>query len=256
MSYEVLLYEKRGHVAYITLNRPHALNALNTQLFREIDLAFVEYQRDGDAWIAVLRGAGERAFCAGADLKEMAEGKFSVRPPGLPVPSFFFGTLPLVKPVIGAIHGYAMGGGFELSLACDILVASEDAQFALSEVLQGINPGPGIHLIMRKLPYNIALEYLMTGSRLSATEAHRFGLVNRVVPRDQLDAAVEEMVGRLLAAAPLAIRAVKESALRGLGAPIATTLAMSTPSWIGTTQDAKEGPRAFAEKRKPNWQGK
>lgn len=255
MPYEQLIYEKREHVVYITLNRPQAMNALSTRLFSEVDAAMLEYSDDEDAWIAVLRGSPEsRAFCAGADLKEMAAGNFT--PASGRKPSFFWGTLNLIKPVIGAIHGYAMGGGFEIALACDIIIATDDARFALAEVLRGITPGPGIHQIMRKLPYNVALEYLMTGSQLKAEDAHRYGFVNRVVPKAELDRAVAEMVSRLLEAAPMSVRAVKEHALRGYSVSLPAALAMTAPRWIGQTEDSKEGPRAFAEKRKPVWQGK
>jgi crotonobetainyl-CoA hydratase/dehydration protein DpgD len=254
LAYETIIVEKRGRVLYVTMNRPESLNARNRQLGREVDEVFLDFHNDDETWVAVLRGAG-RAFCAGADLKEMATGPGAV-PPQRPIPSFFFGTLPLVKPTIAAIHGYALGGGLELAMACDLLIASEEAQLGLPEVRRGINPGPGIHHLMRRMPYAVALRYLMTGAHMAAPQAYQYGLVNRVVPRDQLDQAVDEIVNELLEAAPLAVRAVKETALRGFNVPLSAALALTGPRWLMDTADSKEGPRAFAEKRKPNWQGR
>jgi crotonobetainyl-CoA hydratase/dehydration protein DpgD len=228
VEYTQIRYEARDHVRTITLDRPEVLNVLSTRLMAELNDAFRAFHEDDDARIAVLRGNPEsRAFCAGADLRDVAAGTFSVDQGALP--SFYRGTLIPTKPVIGSVHGYALGGGCELALACDLLIVAEDAQFSLPEVRHGIKPGPGTARLLRKVPRNIALEYLLTGSRWTAQDAFAWGLANRVVPRERLDAAVEEMVGRLLAAAPLAIRAVKEAALRGDGHPLPTVLALTAP---------------------------
>jgi dehydration protein DpgD len=254
-TYEFLLTERRGHVLYVTMNRPESLNAMNRQMRREIDAVFADMQNDPDLWIGVLRGAGDRAFCAGADLKEMASlgGPATLEEPA---PSFFWSTLALTKPVIAAVQGYALGGGFELALACDFIVCTEDARFGLPEVTRGITPGPGIHWIIRKMPLTIGLEYLMTGSQLTAQQALEYHLVNRVVPKGQLDAAVEELVERLLQAAPVAVRAVKAWAMEGYNLPLRGAMALGAPRWVAASEDAKEGPRAFAEKRKPVWKGR
>jgi enoyl-CoA hydratase/carnithine racemase len=254
MDYEQILYDKGDHVATITLNRPEVLNVLSTQLMRELNHAFLTFHEDDDAWIAVLRAAGDRAFCAGADLKDVAAGTFNVDQGALP--NFYRGTLIPVKPVVGVVQGFALGGGCELALACDLLLVAEEARMGLVEVLNGIKPGPGTPRLLRKLPHNVAMEYLITGKQWSAQEALAWGLANRVVPRAQLDNALAELLDRLRAAAPLAVRAVKERALRGDGLPLASALAFGAPRGLAGTEDAKEGPRAFAEKRKPVWKGK
>jgi E-phenylitaconyl-CoA hydratase len=260
-----VLYETRERIAYITLNRPEAMNALNTPLRQQLHDALRDFERDDGLWVAIVTGAGSRAFSAGADLKEMsrrkqAELEADYRDPfwGPQAVSLNRG-MRIWKPIIAAINGYCLAGGLELALACDIRVAAEHAEFALKEVQRGILPGGGgTQRLPRAIPLNIALELMLTGDHLGARDAHRLGLVNHVVPADQVLAKAEEIARRICANAPLAVRAIKEAAYRGLDTTLEEGLRIEAllARVIGGTEDSREGPRAFAEKRPAQFKGR
>jgi enoyl-CoA hydratase/carnithine racemase len=264
-SWSRVRYEKRGHVAYVTLNRPAVLNAMDLRMHGELGLAWDEAEADDDVRAVVLTGAGDRSFSVGQDLRERAQldrhgalpATFGSRgQPGWPrlTERFEFS-----KPVIARVNGYALGGGFELALACDIVVASESAVFALPEVLLGLVPGAGgAFRLSRQLPLKVAMGYLLTGRSIEARVAYDLGLVNEVVPPDQLDRCVASWVADLLRGAPLAVRAIKEAVMRSVDMPLEQAFATRF-AWEQRrmySQDAVEGPLAFAENRPPVWQGR
>jgi dehydration protein DpgD len=258
-------YDKQGHTAYVTLNRPEVLNALDLQTHEELAQVWDDIEEDDDVRVAVLTGAGDRAFSVGQDLRERARlnqdggepTTFGSRgQPGWPrlTERFDFS-----KPVIARVNGYALGGGFELALACDIIIASVQAVFALPEARLGLVPGAGgAFRLPRQLPLKIAMGYLLTGRRISASEALRLGLVNQVVPAWQLDQCVAEWTDDVVRCAPLAVRAIKEAVLRSLDLTLEDAFTASYEWEVRRrySQDAVEGPRAFVEKREPIWRGR
>jgi enoyl-CoA hydratase/carnithine racemase len=261
-----IIYEKKGRVAYITLNRPEALNSLNTEAMNLLTKAWLDVRDDPEVWIAIVTGTGERAFSAGADLKEIAEATAQAEREGRAAtyPSGWLGDIPMRgikvwKPFIAAINGIATGGGLELAMTCDIRIASETARLGLREVTQAIIPGAGgTQRLPRLVPFGIALEILMTGDFIDAKEAYRIGLVNKVVPPAELMSTAEALANRICENGPLAVKAVKEAAYRGIEMPLDEGLRLETleTGEVMGTWDAKEGPKAFGEKRKPQYQGK
>ncbi|MBI4505145.1 MAG: enoyl-CoA hydratase/isomerase family protein [Chloroflexi bacterium] len=258
---ETVIYEKRGRVAYVTLNRPQALNAINRQMMADLAEVWREVQVDVDVWVAILTGAGERAFSAGADLKEAAQrvpeaqrAVFWAEPSESPLEI----GRELWKPVIAAINGYALGGGLTLALSCDVRIAVPQAQLGFPEVRWGVPTIVGAIRLPRLVPLGVALEILLTGDTIDAEQAARWGLVNQIVPSDDLMPAAERIAGRLLQSAPIAVRVTKEMALRGLTLPQADAVRLgeSLRRLVRETADAAEGPRAFAEKRPPHYQGR
>ena len=259
----VLETRMEGHTFVMTLNRPESMNAFNSELIAAVGEAWVQVREDGNIRSVIMTGAGDRAFSAGADLKEMAQRNAGAGPQrntfwDQPEPQLYRG-LELWKPIIAAVNGFALGGGCETAMSCDIRVASENASFGLPEVARGIIPGAGgTQRIPRLVPFGIALELLMTGRRIPAAEAHRIGLVNHVVPHDQLMGKALEIASEIGANAPLAVMAAKEAAYRGLNTTLQEGLRIENfeSQAIRHTEDAREGPRAFAEKREPNYQGR
>jgi E-phenylitaconyl-CoA hydratase len=259
-----VLYEERDRIAYITLNRPEAMNALNTPLRTLLLEAFVRFRESENAWVAIVTGTGDRAFCAGADLKEMSQRNRALH--GGAVDTFWEPETPSInrglriwKPVIAAIRGYCLAGGLELALSCDMRIASEDSSFALTEVMRGILPGGGgTQRLPRLVPFGIALEMMFTGDRIDAQEAHRIGLVNHVVSKEDVLPAAQRLAERILQNAPLSVRAIKESAYRGSDTGMDEGLRIEAflSRIIRTTSDSVEGPTAFAEKRPARWQGR
>lgn len=255
-------FEKKDHVARVTLNRPEVLNAMDLRMHEELAEIWDDIETDDRIRVAVLTGAGHRAFCVGQDLKERARRDRAGSPastfgsrdqPGWPRLTERFD---LSKPVIARVDGYALGGGFELVLACDLVVASDRSVFGLPEARLGLVPGAGgAFRLIRQLPQKVAMGYLLTGRRFDAATAHAYGLVNEVVPADRLDDCVAEWVGDLVAAAPLSVRAIKEAALRSVDLPLpeAFVTAYRWEQRRRGSADAVEGPRAFAEKRTPMW---
>ena len=262
MAYEYCTYEKRDHIAYITLNRPERMNALHPPANLELSGVWDDFAADPDAWVAILTGAGERAFSAGNDLKYTAEHAGASFSTAAPVKGGFGGItsrFDLWKPVIAAVNGYAMGGGFEMALACDIIIAAEHARFALPEPRVGLFAGAGgVHRLPRQLPLKIAMGMILTGKQIDARQAERYGLVNEVVPLAELMPAAERWGREVMECAPLSVRGSKEAALTGLDLPLETAIRRSydTLQAHNASADRLEGPRAFAEKRQPVWKGK
>lgn len=260
-----VLYEKRARVAYVTLNRPAVLNALDLRTHEELARIWDDFERDDDIWVAVLTGAGDRSFSVGQDLKELV----AITEAGAPATSFGSRGRPgwprlterfeLTKPIIAKVNGYALGGGFELALACDVIVAAEQAEFALPEARLGLMAGAGgVFRLTRQLPFKSAMGYLMTGRRMTAGRAYELGLVNEVVAAGQLDRAVETWVQDILRCAPLSVRAIKQVAQRSATLTLEQAFAEHYPaeSHRMQSEDTREGPRAFVEKRDPVWRGK
>ncbi|AUT65647.1 enoyl-CoA hydratase-related protein [Paraburkholderia terrae] len=248
------------HVATVTLARPEALNAVDLETESELQRVWNELEHNRDIRVVVLTGEGDRAFCVGADLKNPSmsglEYWAAPRPGG-------FGGIALREtlnvPVIARVNGYALGGGFEMVLGCDLVVACEEASFGLPEALVGRMPlDGGMTLLQRQIPYRQAMAMLLTGRRVSALEALDMGLVNEVVPRVELDAAVERWVEALLACAPLSLQAIKQVVRRTSTLSAAEAQALRLPALVSALQseDAHEGVRAFQEKRKPRWSGR
>lgn len=258
-------YEKKDHVAYITITRPEVMNALHAHASREMGEVFDDFAADDDSWVAVLTGEGDRAFSAGNDLKYTAEMSRLPREqrPDLSMPAGGFGGITsrfdLFKPVIARVNGFALGGGLEMALACDIIVAADHAEVGLPEPRRGLIAGAlGVHRLPRHLPLKQAMGYLLTGRHIPAQRAYEMGLVNEVVPLAKLDDAVAGWVADIVRCAPLSVRATKEAAMRGLQMPLEQA-AVAEYQWEMVRRrsaDAVEGPRAFAEKRAPNWTGK
>jgi enoyl-CoA hydratase/carnithine racemase len=234
------------------------MNALHGEAHDELETVWDEFAADDGLWLAIITGAGDRAFSAGNDLKAQAAGKRTqfVRSGFAAITHRF----DLDKPLIAAVSGIVMGGGFEIALACDIIVASENAVFALPEPRVGLVAGAGgVHRLPRLIPEELALGMILTGRRVSATEGKELGFVNEVVPAGQALSAAKRWAEMILKCSPKAVRASKQSFLRGLGEPTLEA-AMRTiyPAQRENreSQDYLEGPRAFTEKRKPNWQNK
>jgi len=255
-----LIYEKKDHIARLVMNRPEAMNAMDPETYQELSDAWIDFRDDPEAWVAIITGAGDKAFSAGADLKKafgrqtVAEEYF-INPPA---PILNRG-LEIWKPVIAAVNGFCLGGGTTLLLATDIRIAAEHATFGLSEVKRGILPGNGgTQRIIRQLPYPIAMEMLLIGDRISAQEAYRIGLVNRVVPYAELMLTAEDYARRILENGPLAVRAIKEAAVRGLNMSLEDGIRYESHMQriLMQTEDAVEGRTAFAQKRKPEWKGR
>jgi dehydration protein DpgD len=259
-AFEFIRYEKKSRIAYLTLDRPEVLNALHIPAQHECARALDAFEQDPDAWVLIITGAGDRSFSAGMDLHaRAAEGD---RPaPGLP--GGFAGlTNPrgsnVSKPVIAAVNGYALGGGLEIALACDIVVAADTATFGLPEVKRGIVAGGGgMYRLPRQLPLKIAMGYLLTGRSMTAAEAHAWGLVNEVVPASELMAAAERWANEIMEAAPLSVRATKEAAMHGLDMTLEAAYNEQFPALqvMRASNDSREGVKAFTERRKPDWTG-
>ncbi|MEX2080781.1 MAG: enoyl-CoA hydratase-related protein [Dehalococcoidia bacterium] len=261
---EFCRYEKKDHVAYITITRPEVMNALHAPASLELAGAWDDFAADDALWVAVLTGEGDRAFSAGNVLKWTAE--MSRLPadqrPRMTFPASGFGGITsrfdLFKPVIARVNGFALGGGLEMALACDIIVAATHAEVGLPEPRRGLIAGAlGVYRLPRQLPLKVAMGYMLTGRHIPAERAYQIGLVNEVVPLPDLDAAVDAWVQDILRCAPLSVRSTKESAMRGLEVSLAEA-AVARFDWETRRRqsaDAIEGPRAFAEKRAPNWTG-
>ena len=259
MASDTVLFEVDDGVATITLNRPEQLNALN----RELTAAFMDALRtvrDDDAIrVAIVTGAG-RAFCAGADLKERAASDSAGGDnffAGTPGEGFY--TFTLMKPLITAVHGFCLAGGLELALTCDLRIAAEGTRFGMPEITRGFFPGGGgPQRLPRMMPQAIAMEMLLTGDHYEAEQMLQWGLVNRVVPRDELLDSAMQLARRIAEHAPLAVRAVKELAYAAEDMTLQQAMRHGAGlRWIiGQTDDAKEGPRAFAEKRSPKYEGR
>lgn len=261
MDYQHLTVTTAGHVTRVTLNRPEVLNAINQRMHDELQHAFDAFARDDDQYLAVIAGAGGRAFCAGSDLKSIAK---SGRPHQYPQSGYagLIERFDLDKPLIAAVDGVAVGGGFEVALACDILIATRRSRFGLPEPLVGaVALGGGVHRLARQVGLKQAMGLILTGDIVGAEEAARMGLVTELVDHAELEAKVDDWCARILRCAPLATRGSKQTVMRGLDEP-SLALAMARQphypafaAWYGS-EDRIEGAAAFAEKRAPRWQGR
>lgn len=258
-----ILYEKRGRVAYITINRPEARNAIDLETSRELAQAWQDFRDDENVWIGVLTGAGEKAFSAGADLKSLIPMMTGAARNNETSDDGGFGGITrgfeCWKPIIAAVNGFCLAGGTEMMLACDLRIASENATIGLTEVRWGIIPGAGgTQRLPRMVPLAKAMEIILLGEPITAEEAYRIGLVNKVVPQAELMNEVERWVNILLERGPLALRAAKQAMLQGLAMTLDEGLQLEQRLFrqMLATEDAKEGPLAFAQKRKPEFKGR
>ena len=263
MDYELILVEKTEHVTTITINRPKVMNCISPHVSVEMDHALNEYRDDPAQWVCIVTGAGEKAFSAGNDLKFTAEHGHKVMSEIMKdVTSGFAGIAKrhdTFKPLIAAVNGLAMGGGFEIALACDIIIASDNGFFSFPEPRVGLmaNAG-GVHRLPRQIPYHVAMEMLLTSRRITAEEALGYGLISKVLPQSELLAEANRIAEEIMQGAPLSIQATKQSALNGLNLTLEEAMNTNQPKTIEmqNSEDLIEGPRAFAEKRKPVWKGK
>ena len=260
MAYEHIRVDREGHVTIITLNRPDVMNALHSPAHFEMHQVLDAFAADPDQWVGIITGAGDRAFSAGNDVKHLASGG-GMRTP----PTGFAGLtsrFDLNKPLIAAVNGVAMGGGFEIALACDIIVASEAAVFALPEPRVGLAAlAGGLHRLPRAIGVKRAMGMILTGRRVSAAEGEALGFVNEVAPAGELMAAARRWAAQIAELSPMSIRASKEAVFKGLDEPTLEAAIRGqnrypAVSALFTSEDFVEGPVAFSQKRAPNWKGR
>ena len=261
-NYEFCKVEKDGHLLIVTLNRPEVMNALHVHAHWELDGVFNEFAEDPDLWVGIVTGAGDRAFSAGNDLKFQAQlqsqGKSLPKGPD----SGFAGLtsrFDLVKPLIAAVNGVSMGGGFEIALACDLIVAAENAKFALPEPRVGLAAAAGgMERLSQQIPLKQAMGMMLTGRHVPAEEAFGLGFVNEVVPEGEAVKAARRWAEQIMECSPVSIRATKGVAMDAWGQPFSETIGARHPAMqtLFQSEDAKEGPLAFSEKRPPRWKGK
>ena len=261
-SYEFIECEREGRILRVTINRPERMNALHPPANAELHDAFTKFNDDPEAWVAILTGKGERAFSAGNDLRYTAERDQSG---GEPDPNVRYARAPFGgitsnfecwKPMIAAVNGYALGGGLETAMACDIIIAAEHAQMGLPEPRVGLYAGAGgVFRLPRHVPTKVAMGMMLTARRITAQEAYRIGLVNEVVPLADLMQTAERWANEILECAPLSIRASKQMGYMGLDWPLDVAMSRnySEAQKHNASADRVEGPRAFSEKRAPNW---
>lgn len=260
MSHEHIQVETDGKVLIVTINRPERMNALHPPANEEMAQVFDDFAANPDLWVAIVTGAGERAFSAGNDLRWQAEGN------AITVPPSGFGGLTsrfdLDKPVIAAVNGVAMGGGFEVALAADIILAAETATFALPEPKVGLAAlAGGLHRLPRAIGLSRAMAMILTARTVSAAEGKDLGFVHQVVPQAELLGAATALAAQMCELSPLSLRASKQAVLKGLGEPTLQA-AYEGQGRYGAVQalfrseDLREGPLAFAQKRKPEWKGR
>lgn len=256
----LLLYEKQGNVGYITINRPNELNALSNALVEELDQTLQEIEQDTEIRVVILTGAGEKSFMAGADIKELQNRDFVIAREQTKRRQQVYNRIVEMKiPVIAAINGFALGAGLELALACTLRVACEEAKLGAPEVNLAIIPGDGgTQRLPRLIGFGRAMEMVLTGDFIDAQEAYRIGLVNRVVPKEQLLETAIQLAEKLAKKAPLAIQCGKEAVNRSLEVGIYEGLAHESylHSYLCASLDKAEGVAAFLEKRKPEYKGK
>ncbi len=254
-DYEFSKVEKDGHITIVTINRPDRMNALHPPANFELEKIFNDFAEDPDQWVAIITGAGDKGFSAGNDLRWQAEGN------KIEVPETGFAGLTarydLSKPVIAAVNGSAMGGGLEIALACDLIIASENAKFGLPEPKVGLAAlAGGLHRLPRQIGLKQAMGMILTARHVPAQEALQLGFINEVVPQAELLDAARKWAAQIVECSPMAIRASKEVVMQGLnyaGVKEASAGKYPAVSALFRSDDVVEGPKAFAEKRKPNW---
>jgi enoyl-CoA hydratase/carnithine racemase len=252
-------YAKEGRIATFTINRPEAMNAMNMEGIRELLEAMTDFRDDPELWVGIITGAGERAFCGGADIKDTLSFMKEHRGKEGAFPPTIMRGFELWKPLIAAINGLAVGGGLEIAMACDIRIASETARLGTPEVTLGLMPGwGGTQRLPRMVPWCKAAEILLTGRVIDAQEAYRIGLVNKVVPQAEVMTTAKEWAQAICQAAPLAVRAAKEAMVKGYSLSLEDGLRLenSLIDYLLGTEDFTEGTTAFVEKRKPNYKAK
>lgn len=249
---------RSGHVLEVRLNRPAALNAIDDEMDRLLAAAWDTVEADPDIWVALLTGSGDRAFCAGGDMKNPPKGH-----EGLSLGGGLTGIggrlRTLSKPLVAVVHGHVLGLGFELAMCADIIVAAQDAIFRLPEALAGVIDHCGVvHRAVRQLPHHVAMGMILASEPLMAADAFRLGLVNQCVPREELHQAMQSWIARLLACSPLVARAAKQAVQKGLDDPLSKALARrySAIDAYQTSDDQYEAEQAWTLRRPPNWRGR
>jgi len=255
----VVEYTREGRIAVFRINRPEAMGALNVEGMRQFQQALLSFRDDDDLWVGIITGTGDKVFSAGVDIKDFLPMVKNTTDKKWQRPTANMRGLDIWKPLIAACNGLTIGGGMEISLACDMIVASENATFGLPEVKVGVCPGGGgTQRLPRKIPYNLAAEMLFTGKTIDAREAYRIGLVNKVVPLEMLLPEAMKLAETICQAAPLAVRTAKECMVRGINMTLEDGLRLEDDfqTYIMSTRDFEEGLSAFREKRKPNYTAK
>jgi enoyl-CoA hydratase/carnithine racemase len=258
-KYQYITLEREGPITIVTINRPAVYNALHRDAHLELHEIFDEFARDTDQWVAIITGAGEKAFCAGNDLKHQAAG--GERGWGASGFGGLSHRFDLTKPVIAAVNGFAMGGGFEIALACDLVIAAENATFALPEPSVGLAAtAGGLLRLPREIGMKRAMGMILTGRRVAALEGLSLGFVNEVVPQGKALSGAKRWAQEILKLSPMSIRASKQVAMDGYDIPVDQALhrqdQLPAIKAMLSSDDFVEGPKVFAQKRKPNWSGR
>jgi enoyl-CoA hydratase len=253
---ETFKYEKQGHIAIMTINRPESMNSFTEEMLVAMEAAFEDFRKDDDLWVAIFTGAGEKAFCSGLDLGEAIPKLNAGEQMGYedhtkrPFSDVF-------KPIITAVNGFCIAGGMEFMQGTDIRIAAEHAIFGLGEVRFGLVPAGGTHVrLPRQIPWAVAMELLLTGENLDAKRAYDIGLINKIVPKEDLMDEAMKLAEKICKNSPLAVRTAKEIAVRQANLEPGFVLEKALAARVFGSHDAQEGPKAFMEKRKPNFIGK